>query len=114
MSMHYDKFKTIGADSGKVERAYEGFRKFTSEGATTFSNAFGLYISIGFLVGLALSATTYVVVLGAIAKIVNPNKRGMVFGIATAAASFGMFIFIPITKNLLAHFELNVVFYVFW
>jgi MFS family permease len=80
---------------------------------TIFSNAFGLYISIGFLVGLALSATTYVVVLGAIAKIVNPNKRGMVFGIATAAASFGMFIFIPITKNLLAHFELNVVFYVF-
>ena len=37
MSMHYDKFKTIGADSGKVERAYNGFRKFTSEGATTLS-----------------------------------------------------------------------------
>ncbi|AXX95285.1 MFS transporter [Arcobacter ellisii] len=80
---------------------------------TVFSNVFGLYISVGLLVGLALSATTYVVVLGAIAKIVNPNKRGMVFGIATAAASFGMFIFIPITKNLLNHFELNIVFYIF-
>jgi predicted MFS family arabinose efflux permease len=80
---------------------------------TTFSSTFGLYFSVGFLVGLALSATTYVVVLGAIAKVVNPNKRGMVFGIATAAASFGMFVFVPITKNLLTHFELNVVFYIF-
>lgn len=80
---------------------------------TILTNAIGLYISAGFLVGLALSATTYVVVLGAIAKVVDANKRGTVFGIATAAASFGMFIFIPITKNLLTHFELNYVFYIF-
>ena len=41
MSMHYDKFKTIGADSGKLERAYNGLRKYTSEGATTLSDIFG-------------------------------------------------------------------------
>lgn len=80
---------------------------------TIISSAFGLHLSLGFLVGLALSATTYVVVLGAIAKVVSAQKRGTVFGIATAAASFGMFIFIPITNNLVSHFELHSVFYIF-
>ena len=79
---------------------------------TTISSSFGLHLSLGFLVGLALSASTYVVVLGAIAKVVDPAKRSTVFGIATAAGSFGMFIFIPITNNLLSHFELHSTFYI--
>ena len=66
---------------------------------TTISSALGLHITIGFLVGLALSATTYVVVLGAIAKVVSEDKRSTIFGIATAAASFGMFIFVPIYQD---------------
>jgi len=80
---------------------------------TLVSSAFGLHISLGFLVGIALSATTYVVVLGSIAKVVTAEKRGTVFGIATAAVSFGMFIFIPFTNNLLHHFELHSIFYIF-
>lgn len=80
---------------------------------TTISSSLGLHISLGFLVGLALSATTYVVVLGSIAKVVDPKRRSTVFGIATAAASFGMFVFIPITDSLLSHFELNTAFYIF-
>jgi len=80
---------------------------------TTISSSLGLHISLGFLVGLALSATTYVVVLGSIAKVVDPKRRSTVFGIATAAASFGMFVFIPITDSLLNHFELNTAFYIF-
>ena len=40
MSMHYDKFKTIGADENPVQRAWNGVRKFTSEGATTFGEIF--------------------------------------------------------------------------
>ena len=74
---------------------------------TLISSSLGLHLSLGFLVGLALSASTYVVVLGAIAKVVDPAKRSTVFGIATAAGSFGMFIFIPITDTLLSHFELK-------
>jgi MFS family permease len=77
------------------------------------SSSMGLHLSLGFLIGIALSATTYVVVLGAIAKVVSSKNRGAVFGIATAAASFGMFIFIPITNGLLSHFEVNSVFYIF-
>ena len=42
MSMHYDKFKTIGAKDDKLDRTYKGLRKFTSEGATTLSNLFGV------------------------------------------------------------------------
>jgi MFS family permease len=80
---------------------------------TLMSSSFGLHFSLGFLIGLALSATTYVVVLGAIAKVVSEKKRGTVFGVATAAASFGMFIFIPISNSLLTHFELHSVFYIF-
>jgi len=80
---------------------------------TQVNSAFGLHISLGFIVGLALSATTYVVVLGAIAKVVSEKKRGTVFGMATAAGSFGMFIFIPITDGLLSHLELNSIFYIF-
>ena len=79
---------------------------------TTISSSLGLQLSLGFLVGLALSATTYVVVLGAIAKVVDPKKRSTVFGIATAAASFGMFVFVPITNALLSHFELHTSFYI--
>ncbi len=79
---------------------------------TTISSALELHFSLGFLVGLALSATTYVVVLGAIAKVVNPQKRSTIFGVATAAGSFGMFIFIPITDSLLTHFELHTSFYI--
>lgn len=80
---------------------------------TKISSAFGLHISLGLLVGLALSATTYVVVLGAIAKVVSEKNRGAVFGIATAAGSFGMFAFIPFSHQLIEHFELNTIFYIF-
>ena len=46
---------------------------------------------LGFLVGVALSATTYVVALGAVAQIVPPERRSTAFGLITAAGSFGMF-----------------------
>ncbi len=80
---------------------------------TKISSSFGLHISLGFLIGLALSATTYVVILGAISKVVSAKRRSTVFGIATAAGSFGMFIFIPFSRTLLENFELNDTFYFF-
>ena len=80
---------------------------------TLISDAYGLYLSLGFLIGLALSASTYVVVLGIIAKVVPSNIRSTVFGLATAAGSFGMFIFIPLTQKLLETLQSNQVFYIF-
>ena len=54
-------------------------------------STFTLFTSFGVLIGLALSATTYVVALGAVAKIVPPERRSTAFGLITAAGSFGMF-----------------------
>jgi predicted MFS family arabinose efflux permease len=54
-----------------------------------------LYIGMGAMVGLALSGTAYVVVLGAVARVVEPEKRGAAFGIVTAAGSFGTFAVVP-------------------
>ncbi|HEX9921282.1 MAG TPA: MFS transporter [Anaerolineae bacterium] len=65
---------------------------------------FGLFTSLGLLVGLALSATTYVVVLGAVAQVVPPARRGMAFGILTATGSFGMFAIVPLAQSLLSNF----------
>ncbi|MCK8514781.1 MFS transporter [Methylonatrum kenyense] len=68
---------------------------------TLATTAVALNLSLGFLVGAGLSATTFVVVLGAVAKVVPDNRRGFAFGIVTAAGSFGMFAMVPISHGLL-------------
>ncbi|MEZ4868056.1 MAG: MFS transporter [Caldilineaceae bacterium] len=60
-----------------------------------------LTLTLGLLVGLALSSTTYVVVLGAVAQVVPPERRSSSFGIITAAGSFGMFAMVPVAQQLL-------------
>jgi MFS family permease len=54
-----------------------------------------LYIGLGVMVGLALSATSHVVVLGAVAQVVPPEKRGAAFGAVTAAGSLITFALVP-------------------
>lgn len=65
------------------------------------SSASGLYLTLGGMVGVALSATTYVVVLGAVGQLVAPSSRSRVFGIITAAGSSGMFVVPPLVQFLL-------------
>ncbi|OLQ73330.1 MFS transporter [Photobacterium proteolyticum] len=64
-----------------------------------------LYLSLGALVGLGLSATSYVIVLGAVARVVPAEHTAKAFGLTTAAGSFGMFAMIPGAQLLLS--ELN-------
>jgi MFS family permease len=64
----------------------------------------GLNLSLGLLVGYGLSATTYVVVLGAVGKLVPPERRSSTFGIVTALGSSGMFIFPPLAQLLVDNF----------
>ncbi len=68
---------------------------------TLAAGAIGLYVTFGGLIGLAMAMTTYVIVLAAIARAFPPERRGFAGGIATAAGSFGMFAFVPITQSLL-------------
>lgn len=61
-----------------------------------------LYFSLGALVGLGLSATSYVIVLGAVAKVVPAEHAAKAFGLTTAAGSFGMFAMIPGAQTMLS------------
>lgn len=62
-----------------------------------------LYITLGTLVGLGLSATSYVIILGAVARVVPAEHTAKAFGLTTAAGSFGMFAMIPGAQSLLTN-----------
>ena len=64
----------------------------------------GLHLTIGIVVGLALSALGYVVVLGAVAQVVPATRRSAAFGVVAAAGSLGMFGVIPGVQWLLSIF----------
>ncbi|MGO2235686.1 MFS transporter [Marinomonas sp. UCMA 3892] len=64
-----------------------------------------MYITLGVLVGLGLSATSYVIVLGAIAKVVPAQHAAKAFGLTTAAGSFGMFAMIPGAQTMLSIYD---------
>lgn len=64
-----------------------------------------LYLSLGALVGFGLSATSYVIILGAVAKVVPAEHAAKAFGLTTAAGSFGMFAVIPGAQTLMHNFD---------
>jgi len=66
------------------------------------TGAFGLHVGGGVLVGLAMSCTSFAVVLGAIGRAVAPEKRSMALGVASAGGSFGQFIMAPIGQGLIS------------
>ncbi|WP_394212075.1 MFS transporter [Enterovibrio calviensis] len=72
-----------------------------------------LFLSIGVLVGLGLSATSYVIVLGAVAKVVPAEHTAKAFGLTTAAGSFGMFAVIPGAQSMLANYDWQTAMQVF-
>jgi len=72
---------------------------------STSQSPLTLNLSLGLVIGLALSGSTYVVVLGVVGRLVSPGKRGQAFGLITAAGSFGMFALVPISQFLLNYFS---------
>lgn len=69
--------------------------------ASIAGSAIGLHLSFGLMVGMALSATTFVVVLGAVGRVVTPERRSMAFGIVTAGGSLGQFLVVPAGQLLI-------------
>lgn len=61
-------------------------------------------LSLGLIIGLALSATSFSVLLSAVGRAAPPSRRSMAMGIASAAGSFGQFIMLPTTLLLLQKF----------
>lgn len=60
-----------------------------------------LNLSAGLILGLALSATSFPILLSAVGRAAHPEKRSLAMGIASAAGSFGQFIMLPTTLLLL-------------
>jgi len=58
--------------------------------------------SAGLLIGLALSGTTFGVVMGVVAKVVSPEKRSLALGIVGAGGSFGQFAMVPYGQGLIS------------
>jgi MFS family permease len=73
-------------------------------GAAMASSALGLHITFGIIVGMAQSATTFVVVLGAVGRVVPEAQRSLAFGIVTAGGSLGQFLIVPAGQMLLGDF----------
>lgn len=71
-------------------------------GAAWIGSAIGLHLTFGFLTGVGLAATTFVVVLGAVGRVVPPERRGLAFGIVTAGGSLGQFLVVPAAQMLLS------------
>lgn len=70
--------------------------------ATSLTDSVWLIIlMLGVSSGIGLGATTFVVIFGALARIAPPQRRDRMIGTASTAASFGMFVFIPITQILI-------------
>ena len=65
------------------------------------STGLWLNLSVGLILGLALSATSFPVLLSAVGRAAHPDKRSLAMGIASAAGSFGQFIMLPSTLLLL-------------
>ncbi|OTG65771.1 MFS transporter [Acinetobacter silvestris] len=65
------------------------------------SSVWLLDLSVGLIIGFALSATSFSVLLSAVGRAAHPSKRSMAMGIASAAGSFGQFIMLPTTLLML-------------
>lgn len=70
-------------------------------GAAKVTSAFGLHITFGTMVGIALAGITFTVMLGAVGRVVPPERRSMAFGIVTAGGSVGQFLMVPAASKLL-------------
>jgi MFS family permease len=77
-------------------------------GAAMASSALGLHITFGVIVGMAQSATTFVVVLGAVGRVVPEAQRSLAFGIVTAGGSLGQFLIVPAGQMLLGAFGYQI------
>jgi predicted MFS family arabinose efflux permease len=60
-----------------------------------------LYLSYGILIGLALGATTFGVIFGAVGRVVSPERRSAIFGLVGAGGSFGQFVVVPVSQGLI-------------
>ncbi|MEO1397709.1 MAG: MFS transporter, partial [Pseudomonadota bacterium] len=60
-----------------------------------------LFILTGVLAGIGTGAASFPIVIGALGKIVTPERRSFILGLGTAAASLGMFVAAPTATTMI-------------
>jgi MFS family permease len=63
-----------------------------------------LDVTAGLMIGLGIGGCSFGIVMGAFGRSVKARQRTLVFGIATAAASLGQFVFAPLVQVFLGAF----------
>jgi MFS family permease len=63
-----------------------------------------LDLTAGVLCGVGIAASSFSIVMVAFGRNVPPEKRPLIFGVATAASSFGQFAFAPLSQGFIASF----------
>jgi len=64
----------------------------------------GLHLGGGVIVGLGMSAASFAVVLSSMSRLVDPQRRSMALGVATACGSLGHFVLVPLTGAVISAF----------
>lgn len=72
--------------------------------AALSETAIQLYLTLGVLVGFGMSSASFMIVMGAFARLVPPEQRSWALGIATASGSLGQFLLTPLGLVLLEAF----------
>ena len=68
------------------------------------TTAGAFYLSVGVVIGVGLSGSSFTIVIGAFGKLMPREWRSLAFGAGTAAGSFGQFLFSPIAIGLIHGF----------
>lgn len=61
-----------------------------------------LHLSAGILVGIGLSGGSFTIVIAALGRLMPPDRRSWAMGMATAAGSFGQFLFAPLGQSFIS------------
>lgn len=70
-------------------------------GMATLDQRLGFVLTAGVTIGLAQACSTYAVVYGVVGRNIDPAKRSWAMGITAAAGSFGQFLMVPLSSQLI-------------
>ena len=94
--------------TGKVVAACGALYALGLVGMSYAQTPIAMHFAAGVLVGGALAGATFATVLAVIGRVVSPEKRSTALGVATAAGSFGQFLFLPLTQFLIGTFNWHI------
>lgn len=72
-----------------------------------------LMLSAGLVTGVGIATSSFSIVMAAFGRQVPQEKRSLIFGVATAASSFGQFLFAPLGQALIGQFDWQTALIVF-